>query len=155
VLVLVLDLWTRGATKADFPAINLFARRHGGISSFSSTTTRTSPLTSEFRLNGRRINEEHAGRLQSPGRRVDELEEGQVRSKIELTCPYFSLCNSNSFSVTVSSSQIPFWFGRIRKWPHAAGRGTPRVPQVRRSGDRSDRTAKPKVRDNGIRIEYK
>jgi hypothetical protein len=52
---LVVVLWTRGATKADFPATNLFARRHGGISSFSrtstSTTTRTSPLTSEFWLN--------------------------------------------------------------------------------------------------------
>jgi hypothetical protein len=26
-----LDLWTRGVTKVDFPAINLFARCHGGI----------------------------------------------------------------------------------------------------------------------------
>ena len=39
VLVLVLDLLRFCATtKADFPAINLFARCHGGISSFSSTS---------------------------------------------------------------------------------------------------------------------
>jgi hypothetical protein len=50
VLVVVLDLWTRVGTKTDFPAINLFARCHGGIQLLENET-RTSPLTWEFRLN--------------------------------------------------------------------------------------------------------
>jgi hypothetical protein len=47
VVVLVLDLSDfSAATKADFPAIILFAQCHGGISSFSRTSTSTA---SQFR----------------------------------------------------------------------------------------------------------
>jgi hypothetical protein len=59
-LVLVLDLLAFCATtKADFPAIILFAQCHGGISSFSRTSTgRSTSTASQFRnlgLAGRRL----------------------------------------------------------------------------------------------------
>jgi hypothetical protein len=95
-------------------------------------------LSRRVTLNGRRINEE-------PAAGYDRLADVLIFScKIELTCPYF-------FPV-----ELQFFLGHnlllpdpVLVWAYKE------VDARRRSGDRSDRTPKPKVRENEIRIEFK